>query len=52
MLQGIALDPPNPPISWGAKSLTKSPNLSGDNGGSILGKLQNLRSIGVRSAKA
>jgi hypothetical protein len=36
-----------PPISWGAKSLLKSPNLSGDLGGSILAKLQNLRSIDI-----
>ncbi len=36
-----------PPFLRGAKSLLKSPNLSGDNGGSILGKLQNLRSIGA-----
>ena len=36
-----------PCLKKGAKSLLKSPNLSGDLGGSILAKLQNLRSIGV-----
>ena len=40
-----------PPISWGAKNLLKSPNLAGDLGGSISGKLQNLRSIANQPIK-
>jgi hypothetical protein len=42
---GFGFRSPQPPLRRGAENLLKSPNLAGDLGGSISGKLQNLRSI-------